>query len=72
MDGGSGSFYALDVGRGFATPDSKFGITTSSIDRFYALDVGRGFATTGAALAILVVVFGFYALDVGRGFATIR
>jgi len=36
-------FYALDVGRGFATsagssrgPGSK---------RFYALDVGRGFAT---------------------------
>ena len=36
-------FYALDVGRGFATSTSFRGFLTQYC--FYALDVGRGFAT---------------------------
>ena len=37
-------FYALDVGRGFAT--SSTAVAGREHDGFYALDVGRGFATT--------------------------
>ena len=35
-------FYALDVGRGFATLSPA---SLPKLDSFYALDVGRGFAT---------------------------
>src|SRR6266566_2308986 len=39
-------FYALDVGRGFATSNAAR-LTPEAPPRFYALDVGRGFATSG-------------------------
>src|SRR6266702_2693271 len=39
-------FYALDVGRGFATSNAAR-LTPVAPPCFYALDVGRGFATSG-------------------------
>src|SRR6266566_1820829 len=65
------SFYALDVGRGFATAGSSSPITrTPRGVSFYALDVGRGFATGRRTPSTVSSALGFYALDVGRGFAT--
>src|SRR6266581_4334406 len=58
-------FYALDVGRGFASWNSLGGY--GSINGFYALDVGRGFAR--AFWNIVMCKLRFYALDVERGFA---
>ena len=45
----SQGFYALDVGRGFATAGQQVSmkVVLAQMPGFYALDVGRGFATLG-------------------------
>ena len=62
-------FYALWVGRGFATMPLA---ATDRCDSFYALWVGRGFATPRTTSCPSSDGSSFYALWVGRGFATCR
>ena len=61
-------FYALGIGRGFATPQTTE--LRGVLNRFYALGIGRGFATARVFYTVVHPPTRFYALGIGRGFAT--